>query len=285
MLPIPKFSDFREIAAGDDWFKVYEITPDLYAISEQSHYESTLISLMIGDTGAILVDTGCGIGDLKKVVGRITDKPILVVNTHTHLDHLGSNRDFDEIMMFDHPLSRQVSEFGASSEQLAKEILADNLFEGPRPTGFKDVDCRIPPFKVARWLKDGDCIEFGGKRLSVLHTPGEAPDHICLLNAEDRILFSGDIILAGAVWTHLDGGSLNDLAASYERLMRYRSDFEMIMPSHNVPWIRGDYLPAIRHAANQVNSGEAAWELVGDPWGRTLRKYPFDSFSFITKAA
>ena len=38
----------------------------------------------------------------------------------------------------------------------------------------------------------------------VIHAPGEAPDHICLLDRADRVLFCGDILLDGPVWTHLE---------------------------------------------------------------------------------
>ena len=95
---------------------------------------------------AVLIDTGCGIGDLRKAVAGVTDKPVVVVNTHTQLDHLGSNRQFDEIAMFDHPLSRRVALEGASHQIVQREILAENLVTQPWPRDFAPSSFALPPF-------------------------------------------------------------------------------------------------------------------------------------------
>ena len=134
------------------------------------------------------------------------------------------------------------------------EILDENLVIKPWPPGFRPHGFSLPPFKVSRWLADGDRIDLGGRDLEVIHTPGEAMDHICLLNRADRILFCGDILLHGSVWTHLAGGSLPDLLASYRRLMGYLDDFDHLMPSHNEPWLDKDLLPESLAAAESEQS-------------------------------
>src|SRR5438132_9014516 len=77
-----------------------------------------------------LFRSGCGIGNLRKAVEEITSQPIMVINTHTHLDHLGSNRQFDEISMLDHPLSRRVrSEEHTSELQSHSDLVCRLLLE------------------------------------------------------------------------------------------------------------------------------------------------------------
>ena len=90
----------------------------------------------------------------------------------------------------------------------------------------------------------------------VIHAPGEAPDHICLLDRADRILFCGDILLDGPVWTHLEGGSLKDLVKSYRKLMSYFGEFDRLMPGHNQPWLDKDLLPETLEGAEKVLSVE-----------------------------
>ena len=46
---------------------------------------------------ALLLDTGCGIGDLKGVIRKITDKPYIVIASHGHMDHIGRAGAFDEL--------------------------------------------------------------------------------------------------------------------------------------------------------------------------------------------
>ena len=276
------WSNFRQISSADDWFKIYQIADDLFVFHEPRHYEETLLNLIVGRDQAALIDTGCGIGNLPKVVQMVTDKPVLVINTHTHTDHIGSNSKFEKIAMFDHPLSHRVAEKGISHQTMQNDILAENLVTKPWPPGFDPNDFSLPPFRVIRWLRPGDRIDLGDRDLLVIPTPGEAADHICLLDKTDRILFCGDILLHGPVWTHLEGGNLEDLLMSYRRLMDYFDDFDHLMPGHNEPWLGKELLPASLAGAEKVLSGQAEYREITDPWNRRLREHSFGQFSILT---
>lgn len=242
------------------------------------------MNLVIGEERAALIDTGCGIGRLRPIVEAITDKPVVVVNTHTHLDHLGGNPEFAEIAMFDHLRARRVAEEGVPHEIYQRELLAENLVTGPWPRGFEPKGHALPPFPVRRWLQEGDRIDLGGRELEAIHTPGEAPDHLCLLDRTERILFCGDILLEGPVWTHLEGGSLEELVGSYLDLMGFYEDFDHLMPGHNVPWLGKDLLPETLAGAERVLAGEAEFREVVDPWGWRLREYSLGRCSIQTLA-
>lgn len=274
---------FKKIATAEDWFEAYQITDNLFVFCERRHAESTIVNLIVGEQRAALVDTGCGIGRLRPLVEQVTKKPVVVINTHTHPDHLGGNCEFDEVAMFDHPRSRRAAEIGVSPEILHEEILADNLVSGPWPSGFDPSSCSPGSFRVDRWLRDGDRVDIGGRHLEVIFTPGEAPDHICLLDEVDRILFSGDILLRGPVWTHLDGGSLNDLTASYSRLIERYDAFDHLMPSHNDFWLDKHLLPETLDGAKRVLRGEVRPIERTDRWNRRINEYSFPGFSITTR--
>jgi len=273
----------QRIAIDDDWFDVLKISEHLFAISEPRHYEHTVIYLLIGSGRAVLIDTGCGIGNLRHVVEQLTTLPVTVVNTHTHLDHLGSNHQFSEIMILDHPRSRSISRDGVPREVLFWELMRNEIVTPPWPRGFRPEEAALPPFEVSRWLNHDDVLDIGGIRLRVLKTPGEAPDHICLLDQTHRILFCGDILLNGAVWSHLDGGDISDLRGSYELLMRYYDEFDVLMPSHNAPCESKDLLPIALAASEKVLSGTVQPEAGVDPWGRHYKKYDFGRISILEK--
>ena len=133
--PQSAWFNFKQVPVSSDWFQVYEIAANLFVFYEPRHYEQTLVNLIIGQDRAALIDTGCGIGDLRTAVKAVTDKPIVVINTHTHPDHLGSNHQFDQIAMFDHPLAHQVAEKGVSHQILRDDILAEHLVIKPWPEG------------------------------------------------------------------------------------------------------------------------------------------------------
>jgi len=90
------YSNLKRISVSGAWFEGYQVTANLFVFYEPRHYEETIVNLLIGDERAALIDTGCGIGNLREALGEFTDKPVIVVNTHTHPDHLGSDHQFDE---------------------------------------------------------------------------------------------------------------------------------------------------------------------------------------------
>ena len=79
---------------------------------------------------------------------------------------------------------------------------------------------------------DGDRVDAGDVRLEVVHTPGHAPDHVCLWEADSRTLFGGDLAVRGTtVWipTSLQG-DLSDYIASLERVLALEP--ARILPAH-----------------------------------------------------
>ncbi|MCP3926461.1 MAG: MBL fold metallo-hydrolase [Desulfobacterales bacterium] len=279
-IPDHSYSRFKHIRS--EWFDIYEITKNRFIFFEPRHCEQAISNLVIGENYAALIDTGCGIGNLKDAVKMITDKSVIVINTHTHSDHIGNNRQFEDIAMLDHPLSRKISSEGVTHETLYSEILDESLIQKPWPQDFNPENLYLPPFEVTRWLKDGDFIDLGNVNLEVIVSPGEAPDHICLLDRNERMLFCGDILLKGPIWTHLEGGSLKDLLISYKKLLKYIDSFDYIMPSHNETYSDKSLLLKSIDGAEKVLSGQADYQLITDQWGKRLRKYDFGEFSILT---
>ena len=278
------FGRFKKISSSSDWFEIYEVTPRHFVFYEPYHFEESISNLVIGDDLAVLIDTGCGIGNLRKAVKEITSKPIQVVNTHSHTDHIGSNCQFENVTMFDHPLSRKISKNGVPQEVMSVEIFQENLIRKPLPDKFNPKDHFLPPFHVQCWLREGDQIDLGNTILEVIHTPGEAPDHICLLDKTARILFSGDILLKGAIWTHIDGGSIAELRNSYLKLLKYFDHFDHIMPSHNETMLDKNLVKNSLQAVDSILSGNSFSQTITDPWGKKLEKYSFESFSILTRS-
>ncbi|EKE05995.1 MAG: beta-lactamase-like protein [uncultured bacterium] len=80
-----------------NWFKVKKIFPKVWGLAEFNHFEKVVSYLFIGDKKALLFDTGLGIGNLRKEISNLTDFPIIVVNSHSHYDHVGGNQLFKRI--------------------------------------------------------------------------------------------------------------------------------------------------------------------------------------------
>lgn len=79
-----------------NYFKIHKYNDNLYQIQDSLGVLSTLV---IGSNKALLFDTGYGIGDLKKEVLNITNKPLIVINSHGHMDHCCGNYQFDKVFI------------------------------------------------------------------------------------------------------------------------------------------------------------------------------------------
>lgn len=94
--------------------------------------------------------------------------------------------------------------------------------------------CKLPLRGEAGWraLADGDTVAAGDAHLTVVHTPGHAPDHICFWDADRRCLYGGDMVVAGStvMIPFGRGGSLTEYLASLERLAALAPD--RIYPGH-----------------------------------------------------
>lgn len=123
-----------------------------------------------------------------------------VVSTHRHWDHIGDN-------------AAVVAATGAS---LAVHHLDRHGLEAPVPL-FAPFE--IPPSVPALELAEGGEIRFGEVRLRVLHTPGHTEGSVCLLAADESMLFSGDTLFAGG-WGRVDlpGGDPAAMVDSIARL-------------------------------------------------------------------
>lgn len=142
-------------------------------------------------------------------------KPVVIINTHGHVDHIGANRDMKD--HFGVPLYIHA----ADSPMLGKiQQLELSLFLGAKDS---------PP--ADHLMSDGEEIKIGNSVLRVLHTPGHSPGSVSLLG--DGFLLSGDtLFFEGVGRTDLPGGSQKQLEQSLREKVMTLSDETVILPGH-----------------------------------------------------
>ena len=97
VLPRASWAKYPQIDTPQNWFEVYQLSENTYAIYEPFQWQEAISYLLIGSEQALLVDTLQGIGDLKAVVNQLTDLPVIVINTHSHFDHISCNYQFETV--------------------------------------------------------------------------------------------------------------------------------------------------------------------------------------------
>jgi glyoxylase-like metal-dependent hydrolase (beta-lactamase superfamily II) len=276
-LPRPEWSAYTKLDLDDGWFDVYQIDDEIYAIYEPGQFEEVISFLIIGNDFALMFDTGLGIGNIRNVVDQLTDVDVVVLNSHTHYDHIGGNHLFDTIYgtQLEYTQNRSL---GSPPEAVA-EFLQEGWVWKPLPDGFSAVDYQSRAFEIDKIVNEGDRIDVGGRVLEILFTPGHAPDSICLIDRENRLLFTGDTFYLAPLYTHLAGSSFEDYASSAKRLAGLADQIDTAITSHNVPTVDAAYMTALGEAFADIESGNASDVTISDG----NREYHFDGFSVIVK--
>ena len=276
------------IDVGDKWFQVRKLPNDVYAIQEPHHQEDVISFLILGDERAALLDTGLGIKDISTVVRQLTDLDVIVINSHTHFDHVGDNHRYGEIYVYDHPNALKWLTNGHSNEDISFDARAEAFPEG-YPDGFDPDEYMIPPVSVdiINWIQDGDVIDIGNRKLEVIHTPGHSVDSVMLLDRKNRSLFTGDTFCPGWLFAFISedwGGS--DLA-TYEKTMhevaKLVPDLDYLYCSHIEALVDPSILPMVADAFSEINRGDAAF-VFQELYGEKLKRYEYPGFAILTSA-
>lgn len=211
-----------------DYFKVTKLENNIYRIYEPKDIYTTVI---LGSEKALVIDNGHGFGNVRKVIESITDLPLMVVNTHGHLDHAGGNYLFDEVYINfeDIPTYYKYEE-----EKDLMLISYDKLFKEKGIRMFPDDFDRESFMKTTTKkflpLENHQIIDLGGRKLEVIKVPGHTVGHVTFLDYETGILFSGDAV-STTLWLYYDNGITLDMYCGYlEELKKY--PIKGFLPTH-----------------------------------------------------
>lgn len=242
------------------WFDVHEPEPGIFIIEEPHHVERVKSHLVVGRDNAILIDTGMGVANILAVVDSLTDRPVTVVNSHAHWDHIGGNHLFDRILI--HPAEADDLTHGYPNARMRGWFGPESL-TGPLP-GDVDLDTLdIRPSVATGLLGEGQHFDLGNRTLEVLHCPGHSPGGIVLLDRANGILFSTDVAYAGYLYAYA-GEWLTTYRASLTRLAALAPDLRVLYPSHNERSISPGLLPQMTAALGSVIDGATPSSRNGD---------------------
>ena len=232
---------------------IKELRPGVFLMDEA--HEATGY-LVVGEERACVIDTMNGYNDLYRAVRKLTDKPLLVVNTHGHPDHIFGNIYFEEAFL--DPLDLE---------------LARSFAEDP---GFLEL-CRekgrtMPPF---RDIHPGDILDLGGRTLEVFALPGHTLGGILLLLREDRILFTGDSV-NHHLWMQLDGClPMRSFLKDLDKVLFLQDRADIILHGH----ARGEddisLLRCLRQGVEEICEGKTGQDTPYRWFGGTDRQHAF----------
>lgn len=230
------------------WFTYKEVSKNVYQISDN---KMDNIYLVIGEEKALLIDTGRGVSNLKALVETLTDLPVTVVNTHAHGDHCAGNFQFEKAYM--HPADFEMAEKYVTKESVMNSAKRYNE-SNPELAEFIFTDYESYKNTELLPVKEGFVFDLGERKLEVVETPGHTQGCICLIDKENKLLFSGDNNCVH-IWLFMETSSpVEGYLESLKKLMSYSDYFDTIMPGHEEPMGK-DYLYEVQTCVNSILDG------------------------------
>jgi hydroxyacylglutathione hydrolase len=205
----------------DDYYTVEQISSDTFAIGEPRYHQQNYSYLLVGEARAILFDSGTPMRDITPVIASLTDKPVTVIASHLHFDHVGNHHRFDKVAMLDTPSARAQTE--------------DGWF---RPTSFQHLGSpegfERPKWQVDEFLVAGSTIDLGNRTVTIFNTPGHTDQSVSLLDREQNLLLTGDYIYEGPLFTFLPNSSLPDYLITAKDLQHKITEETRLLGAHRV---------------------------------------------------
>jgi glyoxylase-like metal-dependent hydrolase (beta-lactamase superfamily II) len=296
-----------------EWFEVAEIEPGIVLVGEPGFVYSWLL---VGRDDRLLLDSGLGVSDIRAAVvntaAGIADEPLLV-NSHAHFDHVGGNALFARraihpagaerlVQMNDRNAPWEYRRLDLGSEET--RAYATAAYENWR--ALREVDRRFhfllgpeevvrewpsvpretfapPPPPPTQLVEEGHRFDLGARELHVLHTPGHATEHICLLDEREGILFAQDHAYYGPHYLCFEGSDLEAWVASAARLADdLYGSIRIVYTAHCLRWSAPPkLLRELAEAGERVLAGDVELESGAAPGGGAALAADFAHFSIV----
>ena len=178
------------------YFITYQVNDHIYQLKDPM---GVLTTLVIGKEKALLVDTAYGIGDLKEAIKNITSLPLIVINSHGHMDHSCGNYQFEEVYIneLDYELCQRHNNKQKRIENLESadslKLLSDS-FDREKYLEYREGNLKLIDFNT---------IDLGDLTIEIIPLSGHTIGSIGFLIKEDRLLITSDAICPW-VWMFLD---------------------------------------------------------------------------------
>ena len=176
-----------------------------------------------------IIDPGCYFPEereeLKTGIEKTGLSPVLLLNTHCHLDHVFGNKFVAEtwgLQLHIHPLEKPLLDFAPQSGRMW-QLPFDN-YEGPLV-----------------YLKEGEFIKIGEEILKILPVPGHSPGSVAFYYEKGGFVVAGDALFQGSIGrTDLPGGDFDTLINSIRTQLFTLPDETVVYSGHGAPTTIGE---------------------------------------------
>ena len=223
-----------------EYFTINKLHDWLYSIYDP---RGSYCYLALGNEKALLFDAGYGIASLHNAIQSVTDKPVIIVLGHGHVDHVNGAYQFEEVWLHE----ADIDLFREHSSIEWRRRMAHE--EGIKPEDFNPDDYIHAPAPTIRHLKAGQVFDLGGLHMDVIDMAGHTPGSVGLLAREHQVLLDSDSA-NNHIWMHLPNSlPISQYIAMLEHVLTL--DFDIFYTGHsNEPQPKSELQKYIQVARN-----------------------------------
>lgn len=184
-------------------------------------YQENTYVLFDESNECVIIDPGMYTGDEQnaflKFIADHDLKPVLLLNTHCHIDHvLGNKFIFDTYGL--------LPRFHKGEQAVINAVISYAPQRGIR----YDVS-PLPEF----YLPESGTVQFGNSELELIFAPGHSPAHLCFYNKEQQFIIGGDVLFYRSIGrTDLPGGNFDLLISNIREKLFTLPDEVRVFPGH-----------------------------------------------------
>lgn len=144
-------------------------------------------------------------------------KPVRLLNTHCHLDHVFGNNFVCDTFSIGAESSKE-DEFILNSAQRTAAMYGLKMQQ---------------PYPVKNFINENDIIKFGNSEIKILHIPGHSPGSLVYYSEKDLFAIVGDVLFAKSIGrTDLPGGNFETLISNIKNKLFKLNDETVVYPGH-----------------------------------------------------
>lgn len=184
-------------------------------------YQENTYILYDDSLECVIIDPGMYTGEEQntflKYIADNNLKPVLLLNTHCHIDHvLGNKFIYNTYGLF--------PQFHKGEEPVLNSIVSYAPQMGIR--------YEVSPLPQV-YLPESGTVKFGETELELIFSPGHSPAHLCFYNRDEKFLIGGDVLFFNSIGrTDLPGGNHNLLIKNIREKLFILPDEVRVYPGH-----------------------------------------------------
>lgn len=220
-------------------YQIFKLDEHSWMIQEGQGMVAVYMYLLEGEKKAALIDTGMGRIPLEKIVRSLTNKPIFVILTHGHFDHIGGSAAFEKVCL-------------QKDEKDVYTCHSDCKFR----SDIMGTDARAVK-KDLHFMDDGDIFDLGNRTLEIISTPGHSPGSVSILDQERGWLFTGDTCCQADVLLQIEYSQSPEVyLKSVTKLIRREFQYCKTWPAHHKWPVEKEIIHQFQEAARRIVTGE-----------------------------